>query len=95
MNMNYFCSYQPSTCWNPVCYNVTGLCEGYEVCQPVPKLVFYPIDQVIVGIFTAQFVIRYLTVWAVDARYVVICFVIFEYLFTLYAVYIISTERQM
>jgi len=57
---------QTNTCSNPVCYNVTGLCEGETVCQPVPLQAFNYIAIACACVLCVELLVRLVTCWAVD-----------------------------
>lgn len=59
---------RPETCANPVCQNVTGVCENETVCQPVPLQLFNTSALTCAAILGVEFMVRLLTCWAVDEQ---------------------------
>lgn len=58
----------PNTCANPVCVNVTGLCEGQTICQPVPFQAFNTVAIVSAAILSVEMAVRFFTCWAVEEQ---------------------------
>ena len=56
----------PATCPLPACDHDPVLCPGAQVCAPVPAPVFVMIDAVCVWIFTVEYGLKMLSVWAVS-----------------------------
>jgi Ion transport protein len=56
----------PATCPLPACDHDPVLCPGTQVCAPVTSPVFVMIDAVCVWIFTVEYGLKMLSVWAVS-----------------------------
>ena len=58
----------PNTCDSPLCSDDSFLCPGYQTCQDINAPAFDVIENICVYIFTAEYVLRLLSVWAVSPR---------------------------
>jgi len=56
----------PATCPAPACNHDPVLCPGAQVCAPTIAPVFVKIDAVCVWIFTVEYGLKMLSVWAVS-----------------------------
>jgi len=60
--------YTPDTCDQPACDDDPTLCPGYAVCEPVTLPVFDTIEEAVTIIFTIEYGLRVVTLWAVTPR---------------------------
>ena len=58
----------PNTCDSPICSDDSLLCPGYQTCQDINAPAFDVIENVCVYIFTVEYVLRLISVWAVSPR---------------------------
>ena len=58
----------PNTCETPLCSDDSLLCPGYQTCQDINAPAFDVIENVCVYIFTAEYVLRLISAWAVTQR---------------------------
>ena len=60
--------YTPTTCDQPVCNDDLTLCPGYVVCQDVEIPELWAVEEFTTYYFTAEYILRMLTVWSVSPR---------------------------
>ena len=59
----------PASCDSPApCDNDPILCPGYQICEPLALPIFETIENICVWFFTAEYLSRLLTCWAVSPR---------------------------
>ena len=59
----------PATCDSPTpCDNDPILCPGYQICEPLALPLFDTIENICVWFFTAEYLSRLLSCWAVSPR---------------------------
>ena len=68
----------PATCSNPVCNNDIRICPGSMVCEPVADASLEQINSVIIYLFTAEYLSKLFTCWAVSPRWVIVSFSTFS-----------------
>ena len=60
--------YQPTTCTDPYCSDDQLLCPGYHICEAAELPVVTAVSDFTTYYFTAEYALKFLTVWAVSSR---------------------------